>query len=133
MNKSQTVVIPCNGIDSVYGLISQEIAIRLIKQSSQPYNIMGLSYLVNGEVEAAEAINDKQCIVINGCNRECASNIVEFIGGKIECAYTISNIASRHDSVSLGEPTKLTVNGQKLVASIVAKILHETNVWGDRK
>ncbi|HML35653.1 MULTISPECIES: putative zinc-binding protein [Sporomusa] len=133
MNKTQTIIIPCNGIDSVYGLLSQEIAIRLINQSSQHYTIMGLAYLVNGEVEAAAAINDKQCILINGCKRECATNIVDFIGGEITCAYTISAIAVGHAEVNLGSPVTLTGNGQELVNSVVASILPEINVRRESK
>lgn len=125
MDNTRTVVIPCCGIDSVYGLISQEIAMHLKEQYGQPCNIVGLSYLVSGEVEAEKAIMDKQCIAINGCNRKCASDTIDFIGGETFGEYIVTDIAARMDSISLGSPTKLTSQGRELVSCAVAKILQE--------
>ncbi|WP_094602589.1 putative zinc-binding protein [Sporomusa silvacetica] len=71
-----------------------------------------MSCLVNGETEAVQTITNTPYTVINGCSKECASNIVDIMGGYIDIEYTIDRLVAGVDTVSLGNVEKLIARGQ---------------------
>lgn len=127
MDKKSPVIIPCCGIDSVYGLMTQEVALKLKVAGRKQGKLLGLAYLVNGEIDAVQAITNTPCIVINGCSNECASNIVELIGGDIDIEYDIDNLMAGVDMVSLGDAVKLSESGERQVSEIAGKLIADLN------
>lgn len=125
MDKKQPVIIPCCGIDSVYGLITQEVALKIEAEVSNRVKLLGLAYLVNGEIDAVQAITNTPCIVINGCSKECASNIVDVIGGDIDAEYVIDDLIAGIDVASLGDAVKLSEEGKRQVGKITSKLIAE--------
>lgn len=127
MDKKSPVIIPCCGIDSVYGLMTQEVALKLKVEVEKQAKLLGLAYLVNGEIDAVQTITNTPCIVINGCSNECASNIVELIGGDIDIEYDIDNLMAGVDMVSLGDAVKLSESGERQVSEIAGKLIADLN------
>jgi uncharacterized metal-binding protein len=127
LDKKSPVIIPCCGIDSVYGLMTQEVALKLKVEGRKQTKLLGLAYLVNGEIDAVQTITNTPCIVINGCSNECASNIVELIGGDIDIEYDIDNLMAGVDMVSLGDAVKLSESGERQVSEIAGKLIADLN------
>ncbi|WP_169717563.1 hypothetical protein SPSIL_046640 [Sporomusa silvacetica DSM 10669] len=46
MDKKIPVIIPCCGIDSVYGLMTQEIALKVKEEMNKQTELFGLACLV---------------------------------------------------------------------------------------
>ena len=128
MDKKLPVIIPCCGIDSVYGLMTQEVALKVEVEVNKQAKLLGLAYLVNGEIDAVQAITNTPCIVINGCSKECASNIVDVIGGDIDIEYAIDKLVSGVDMVSLGDALKLSESGERKVCEIASKLLADLSL-----
>ena len=125
MDKKQPVIIPCCGIDSVYGLITQEVALKIEAEVNKEAKLLGLAYLVNGEIDAVQEIEDMPCIAINGCSKECASNIVDVIGGNITAEYVIDELVNGIDVASLGDIVELSEEGGRQVCKITSKLIAE--------
>lgn len=128
MEKRATFIIPCCGIDSVYGLMTQEVALKVKAEADSQTKILGLSYLVNGEIEAVQTITNTPCIVINGCKKKCASNITDIIGGDINKEYTIDKLAAGVNGASLGDTVKLSESGERQVGQIADKLIADLKV-----
>ena len=125
MEGKATLIIPCCGIDSVYGLMTQEVALKVKAEINKQTKILGLSYLVNGEIEAVQTITNTPCIVLNGCKKECASNVIDIIGGNIDKEYVIDKLAAGFDRLSLGDAVKLSESGERQVCQIADKLIAE--------
>ncbi|SDE69118.1 putative zinc-binding protein [Sporomusa acidovorans] len=123
MDKKMLVIIPCCGIDSVYGLMTQEIALKVKEELNKQAKLLGLAYLVNGEIDAIQTITNIPCIVINGCNKMCASNIVDIMGGDIDIEYTIDRLVAGVDTVSLGNVVRLSESGERQICEIAGKLI----------
>ncbi|WP_094607040.1 hypothetical protein SPSIL_029520 [Sporomusa silvacetica DSM 10669] len=128
MNKKSSVIIPCCGIDSVYGLITQEVVLKVEAEVNKQVKLLGLAYLVNGEIDAVQAITNTPCIVINGCSKKCASNIVDVIGGDIDVEYVVDDLVAGVAMVSLGDAVKLSEEGERQACEIASKLIAELNV-----
>lgn len=128
MEKKAVFIIPCSGIDSVYGLMTQEVALKINAEVIKQTKILGLSYLVNGEIEAVQAITNTPCIAINGCKKECASNVIDIIGGDIEKEYAIDKLVTGLDMASLGDAVKLSESGEQQVCQIANKLIADLQV-----
>ncbi|MBP2634482.1 MAG: hypothetical protein H6Q72_389 [Firmicutes bacterium] len=127
LDKKAPVIIPCCGIDSVYGLMTQKIALQVATTAGKNTEILGLSYLVNGEIEAVQRITDTPCIIINGCFKECASNVVEIIGGDIAAEYAVDTLVAGFDMASLGDAVNLTQTGESQVGEIACSLIADVN------
>lgn len=125
MDKKIPLIISCYGIDSVYGLMTQEIALKVKEKVNQQASLLGLAYLVNGEIDAIQTITNTPCIVINGCSKMCASNIVDIMGGDIDMEYTIDRLVAGVDTVSLGNVVRLSESGERQVSEIASKLIAE--------
>ena len=128
MEEKAAFIIPCCGIDSVYGLMTQEVALKLKAEVNKQTKILGLSYLVNGEIEAIQTITNRPCIVLNGCKRKCASNVIDIIGGDIDKEYTIDKLVVGIDRVNLGDAVKLSESGERQVCQIADKVIADLQV-----
>lgn len=125
MDKKIPIIIPCCGIDSVYGVMTQEIALKMKEEINMQAKLLGLAYLVNGEADAVQTITNTPCIVINGCSKECASNIVDIMGGDIDGEYTIERLVDGADIESLGSVVSLSKRGERQVCEIVSKLIDD--------
>ncbi|TWH45608.1 putative zinc-binding protein [Sporomusa sp. KB1] len=123
MDKKIPVIIPCCGIDSVYGLMTQEIALKVKEEVNKQAKMLGLACLVNGETETVQTIANTPCIVINGCSKECATNIVDIMGGDIDIEYIIDRLVAGVDTASLGTIVRLSESGERQVCEIASKII----------
>ncbi|WP_094602769.1 hypothetical protein SPSIL_038680 [Sporomusa silvacetica DSM 10669] len=123
MDKKIPVIIPCCGIDSVYGLMTQEIALKVKEAVNKQAELFGLACLVNGETDAVQTIANTLCIVINGCNKECATNIVDIMGGDIDIEYIIDRLVAGVDTASLGTIVRLSESGERQVCEIASKLI----------
>lgn len=123
LDKKIPLIIPCYGIDSVYGLMTQEIALKVKEKVNQQASLLGLAYLVNGETDAVQTITNTPCIVINGCSKECASNIVDTMGGDIDSEYDINRLVTGVDTIGLGSVVSLSERGERRVCEIASKLI----------
>jgi hypothetical protein len=103
--------------------VAQEVALKVKAKINKQTKILGLSYLVNGEIEAIQTIGNTPCIVLNGCKKECASNVIDIIGGDIDKEYTIDKLVAGFDMLSLGDAVKLSESGERQVCQIADKLI----------
>lgn len=116
-------VIPCSGIGKVHGLLSREIALKLVKDiCSQEAETECLGYIVTEDQEIAERMQEGQCITIDGCPKMCASKSVANVGGSVTEEFRIVDILKEYRGLKPGTATILNEEGWTIVDGAVEKI-----------
>src|SRR4030067_947807 len=87
-HKSRVVIVPCSGIGKTYGTVSREAAYNVTEDlRPEDTQLVALSKLVLGDVEARSVVAGNPTITIDGCKLACATKMVRESGGGIAQDY----------------------------------------------
>lgn len=116
-------VIPCSGMGKVFGLVSREAAIKVVKElSPEQSETVCLAHIVTGDQEAKEKISGLNCITLDGCPKMCAAKNVSKAGGIVREEYRVVDAFKKHRGAKPGTATSLTDDGWQIVDEIAAEL-----------
>lgn len=119
----KVMVIPCSGIGKVFGLLSREAALKVVRElCPEKAETVCLAYLVTGDEDAKEKIEGKNCITVDGCAKMCAAKNVKIAGGVVREEFKVVDAMKEHRGVNAGSATKLTDDGWQIAGEIAGKM-----------
>jgi uncharacterized metal-binding protein len=128
------VIVPCSGIGKTYGSVSREAAYD-VTQDLRPATtqLVPLSLLVLGDIQARAAVADAQAITIDGCKLACATKMVKDSGGMVAKDYAVLDVYRRYKQFKPQGIAELNEGGQQLanaLAQEIAQVVDEMNDGG---
>jgi uncharacterized metal-binding protein len=121
--QTELLVVPCSGIGKVHGLISREavyhVTDRLLPEQA---DTVCLAFLVTGDPETRQKVQQTPCITLDGCPKLCAQKNVELSGGKIAKGIRVYDAMKRHRGVNFGSATALSEAGWAVVEELAAEV-----------
>ena len=125
------VIVPCSGIGKTYGSVSREAAYDVTEDMRpESTQLVPLSLLVLGDVEARAAVADAQAITIDGCKLACATKMVKDSGGTVAKDYAVLDVYRRYKQFKPQGIAELNEGGQQLanaLAQEIAQVVDELN------
>lgn len=116
-------VIPCSGIGKVHGLLTREIAYKLVNElCPEETDSACLGYIVTEDKEISERMKEGKCITIDGCPKMCASKSVANVGGAVAEEIRIVDILKQYRGLKPGTPTQLNEEGWTIVDGAAEKL-----------
>ena len=109
------VVLPCNGLDKQYGVLTRELALRLM--DTQQMEIICPVLLNNSPARYEKALTEAALLVIDGCSTRCATKLANKLGLKIDDKVLISEQA-KNAGLELNESLRPGPVGMQLVDTI---------------
>jgi uncharacterized metal-binding protein len=117
------LVIPCSGVGKVHGLISREVAYRVVDALlPDRADTVCLALLVTADPDARRRIQQNPCVTVDGCPKLCAKKNVELCGGKVAGSIRVYDAMKRHRGGDFGSATALNAEGWGVVDEIAAEI-----------
>ena len=121
-------VVPCSGIGKVYGLMAREAVLKtVIDLCPEKSETVCLAYIVTGDKEVKEKIEDFDCITVDGCPKMCASKNVSIAGGIVVEEMKVLDTVKEHKGKKFGSPTQLNDDGEAVINEIAEKIAKRIN------
>jgi len=121
-------VIPCSGIGKVFGLMAREAALKtVIELCPEKSETVCLGYIVTGDKEVKEKIDNNDCITVDGCPKMCAAKNVSMTGGKVIEEIKVLDTVKEHKGKKFGSPTRLNDDGEAVISEIAEKIMKKIN------
>jgi len=120
---SSIKVIACSGIGKAMGLMAREAALQVTdKLAPDVAETVCLAYIVTGDEDARNKVEDLNCITVDGCPAMCAAKSVEHAGGIVQAKYRVIDEMRSHKGVNAGTGTALTEDGWQIVDELAEKI-----------
>jgi len=116
-------VIPCSGIGKVHGLLTREIALKIITDlCPNESETECLAYVVTGDPEIKERIQIAKCITLDGCPKMCSAKSVAHAGGTIAEEFRLMDVLKEYRGAKPGSPTTLNDEGWQIVDETAEKL-----------
>jgi uncharacterized metal-binding protein len=128
----KVLLVPCSGIGKSYGTVSREAAFE-VTQELRPLEsqLVALSLLVLGDVEARRLVAENPSITIDGCKLNCATKMVQECGGSIAESYAVLDVFRRYKQFRPQGIAELNEGGLQLaraMAEEIARVVDELQV-----
>ena len=112
MNAETICILPCNGLDKSLGVISREVALKLIEKTPN-FNLICPVLLNNGDDGYEELLQKSKIIIINGCMTRCPIKLIEQRNLKPFKQIMISNMCKKY-KIKPSKTLKLDEENMKL-------------------
>ena len=119
----KVVIVPCSGIGKTFGSVSREAAYE-VTEDMRPADteLVPLSLLVLGDVDAREAVSEHGAVTIDGCKLACATKMVQESGGMVAQQFTVLDTFRRHRQFKSQGIAELNEGGKQLAHALAGEI-----------
>jgi len=122
--KRRVVIVPCSGIGKTYGTVSREAAYNVTEDlRPEDTQLVALSKLVLGDVEARSVVAGNPTITIDGCKLACATKMVQESGGRIAQDYAVLEVYRRYKQFKPQGIAELNEGGAQLAQALANEIV----------
>ena len=116
---TKVVIVPCSGIGKTYGTVSREAAYEVIEDlCPETSQMVALSMLVLGDVNARAAVANSTAITIDGCKLACATKMVRESGGSVAQDYAVLDVYRRYREYKPRGISELNEGGYQLARAL---------------
>ncbi len=127
----RVAVVPCSGIGKPPGSVSREAAYELCESlRPQITELVALSKLVMGDSASRETVARSPCVAIDGCQRSCASKMVEESGGVRTHTANVMDALRRNRGLKVEGIAELNDAGKKLARLIAEELVEIVDAFG---
>jgi len=120
---TKVVIVPCSGIGKTYGTVSREAAYEVIEDlCPETSQMVALSMLVLGDVNARAAVANSTAITIDGCKLACATKMVQESGGHVAQEFAVLDVYRRNRKLKPKGIAELNEGGQQLAHALAEEV-----------
>jgi len=120
---TKVVIVPCSGIGKTYGTVSREAAYEVIEDlCPETSQMVALSMLVLGDVNARAAVANSPAITIDGCKLACATKMVQESGGHVAQEFAVLDVYRRNRKLKPKGIAELNEGGQQLAHALAEEV-----------
>ncbi|MEN6357963.1 MAG: glycine cleavage system protein GcvH [Armatimonadota bacterium] len=110
------VVLPCNGLDKAFGVLSCELALKLCETNGA--QIVCPVLLNNSPARYEKTLAESDLLVIDGCPTRCASKLANNLGLKVDDKILVSEQA-KSSGLEIGDSLRPDPVGMQLVDMMI--------------
>lgn len=116
---SKVVIVPCSGIGKTYGTVSRESAFILVEDlRPDAAQLVPLSLLVLGDMDARRAVENTPAVTIDGCKLACATKMVKESGGRVAQDFAVLDVYRRYREFKPQGIAELNEGGEQLARAL---------------
>ena len=120
---TKVVIVPCSGIGKTYGTVSREAAYEVVEDlCPETSQMVALSMLVLGDVNARAAVANSTAITIDGCKLACATKMVQESGGHVAQEFAVLDVYRRNRKLKPKGIAELNEGGQQLAHALAEEV-----------
>ncbi len=128
MSGRKVAVIPCSGIGKALGSVSREAAYELCENlRPDRTQLVALSKLVLGEVQARDRVQNNPAVTIDGCKHMCAAKLVRHSGGNLAREIAVFEVFRRYKGLKPEGIAELNGEGKQLAKALAGEIAAEVD------
>lgn len=112
-------VLPCNGLDKAFGVLSRELAIKLSETGDA--QVICPVLLNNSPARYQKELSEAGLLVIDGCPTRCASKLANNLGLKVDDKLLVSEQA-KNSGLDVGDSLRLSPAGMQLIDVMINEL-----------